>query len=231
MSIAAPTAASPSTDEMYDALVRRDAAYEGVFVAGIRTTGICCRPTCPARKPRRENVEFFPSVREALLAGYRACKRCHPLEPVGTVPAWLREIVDAIDQDPARRWRDQDLRDRGLDPARVRRWFQRHHDMTFHAYQRSRRLGAAIGRLHQGDDILKAGLDAGFESASGFRDAFAKLFGHPPGTRTNGPMLTVTRLTSPLGPFLAAATDEALYMLEFVDRRMLPTQIERLCRR
>jgi AraC family transcriptional regulator of adaptative response/methylated-DNA-[protein]-cysteine methyltransferase len=166
---------------MYRALVQRDASYEGVFYLGVRTTGIFCRPTCPAKKPKRENVEFFASTREALTAGFRPCRRCRPMTPEGAAPSWLEGLLRDIDEDPARRWKDADLRAAGLDPARVRRWFKRHHGMTFHAYQRARRLGLALGQIRNGDDIMGTAYDHGYESLSGFRDAFAHLFGEPPG--------------------------------------------------
>ncbi len=68
-----------------------------------------------------------------------------PMESNGFRPAWLRELMRDFDGEPERRWTDQDLRDRGLSPERVRRWFQSHHGMTFHAYGRARRLGLALG--------------------------------------------------------------------------------------
>ena len=71
----------PSPDEMYAALVGRDSSYDGICITAVRTTGIFCRPSCPARKPHRENVEFFADSGEALLAGYRPCRRCKPLQP------------------------------------------------------------------------------------------------------------------------------------------------------
>ena len=81
----------PETD-YYEALVRRDASYEGTFFVGVKTTGIFCRPTCPARKPKQQNCEFFETAKEALLASYRPCLRCKPLAYPGTVTslaAWL----------------------------------------------------------------------------------------------------------------------------------------------
>jgi len=69
------------TDEtMFKALVDKDVAYEGTFVAAVKTTGVFCRPTCTARKPKKENVEFFKTTKEALAKGYRPCKICRPLE-------------------------------------------------------------------------------------------------------------------------------------------------------
>ncbi|MCH9687042.1 MAG: methylated-DNA--[protein]-cysteine S-methyltransferase [Deltaproteobacteria bacterium] len=216
---------------MYGALTRRDAQYEGIFVVGVKTTGIFCRPSCSARKPKPGNVEYFAGTRDALLAGYRPCKRCRPLEPVDATPQWLRPLVVAVEAEPERRWRDEQLRQMGIEPARARRWFQRHHGMTFHAYCRARRLGSALGRLHQGDDVLRAGQEAGYASDSGFREAFGKHFGASPGRARSSTRILVTRLSTPLGPMIAGATDDAMCLLEFADRRMLATQVDRLCRR
>ncbi len=215
---------------MYDALCRRDGSYEGVFIVAVKTTGIFCRPVCPARNPKADNVEYFASTAEAVQHGYRPCRRCRPLEAVGETPDWLRPVLDTIEADPTRKIKDQDLRALGVDPARARRWFQRHHAMTFHAYARARRLSQALGQLRHGGDVLEAGYVAGYESPSGFREAFGKLFGVSPGRANAARRLTVNRLTTPLGPMVAAADDEALYLLEFVDRRMLATQIERLAK-
>jgi AraC family transcriptional regulator of adaptative response/methylated-DNA-[protein]-cysteine methyltransferase len=224
------TANLPPAPEMYRALCDRDASYEGVFFAAIRTTGIFCRPTCTARKPLAENVEYYPTTQGALLAGYRPCMRCRPLEPHGTSPDWLRPLLDEIEADPSRRWKDADLRNMRLDPGRVRRWFQTHHGMTFQAYQRARRLGLALGRIRHGDDLTSAAYDHGFESLSGFRDAFARTFNDTPGVSRDADSIKATRLLTPLGPMAAAATDEGICMLEFSDRRMLETQVKRLNR-
>src|SRR5690606_32095920 len=115
-----------------------DASFEGLFVMGVRTTGIFCRPSCPARKPLRQNVEFFPRAGDALAAGYRPCHRCRPLDAKGATPEWLLPLVEAVDADPARRWTASDIKEFGIDPARVRRWFQAQHGMTFLAYLRAR---------------------------------------------------------------------------------------------
>src|SRR5688572_15131532 len=116
-----------TADAMYDAVARRDASYDGIFFTAVRTTGIFCRPGCPARLPARQNVEFYRSARDALFAGYRACKRCRPLEATGTTPDWVQPLLREIEHEHGRRWRDRELRERGLEPARVRRWFKRHH--------------------------------------------------------------------------------------------------------
>jgi len=214
--------------EMYQALVKRDAAYEGLVIVAVRTTGIFCRPTCPARKPARKNVEFYRSVSRALFAGYRPCKRCHPLEPAGQAPDWLRGLLEALERDPGRRWRDADLRAAGLDPTRVRRWFKTHHDMTFHSYQRARRRGRALGQLSLGADILDTAYRNGYQSVSGFNVALRRLAGDSPGRSRDASLVHLTRIPSPLGPLVIGATDQALCLLEFADRPMLETQLKRI---
>jgi AraC family transcriptional regulator, regulatory protein of adaptative response / methylated-DNA-[protein]-cysteine methyltransferase len=220
----------PTTQEMYRALVERDASFEGLFFACVRTTGIFCRPTCHARKPKPENVEFASTIQEALHRGYRPCRVCDPMASAAGAPNWLAPLVDDMQRDPDLRLRDQDLRERGLDPVQVRRTFKRSFGMTFQAYQRACRLGSAMKALHDGSPTLDAGLDAGFESDSGFRAAFARVFGDTPGQARDMPLLTATWVETPLGPMLAIAGDRGLELLEFVDRRALETELRELRR-
>ena len=226
-----PFTEMPPIQEMYQALCDRNSEYEGVFFVGVRTTGIFCRPTCPARKPKLENVDFYRSVGDALSAGFRACKKCKPLEAFGKTPAWLVDLLKVVDAEPARRWRDKDLRELEIEPARVRRWFKQHHGMTFHAYLRARRLATALGQLQIGHKITSTGLKNGFESISGFRESFKNWFGEPPSKSNQAPStIFVNRFLSPLGPMVVAADRNHLVLLEFADRRMLETQIKTLRR-
>jgi AraC family transcriptional regulator of adaptative response/methylated-DNA-[protein]-cysteine methyltransferase len=213
---------------MLAAFLNGDASFEGVFWTAVLTTGIFCRPTCSARKPRPENVEFYGSTRGALEAGFRPCLRCRPMEPLDTPPEWLRDLILALEADPSRRWTDRHLEQRGLSPERVRRWFQRHHGITFHAYSRARRLGEALGRIRQGEDVSRAAYAQGYDSLSGFQEAFRKLLGAPPTESRYARTVRVTRVVTPLGPMLVGATDGSLCLLEFIDRRMLETQLKRL---
>jgi len=196
----------------------------------VRTTGIFCRPTCRARKPKPENVEFASTIQEALHRGYRPCQVCEPLSPGQSAPNWLAPLVDEIRSQPDTKLRDEDLRLRGLDPVQVRRTFKRNFGMTFQAYQRACRLGTAMKALHDGAPTLDAGLDAGFESDSGFRDAFARVFGDAPGRARGRALLVASWIETPLGPMLAIAGDEGLELLEFVDRRALETELADLRR-
>jgi AraC family transcriptional regulator of adaptative response/methylated-DNA-[protein]-cysteine methyltransferase len=177
-------------------------------------------------------VEFFPTAREALSSGYRPCLRCRPLEPLGAAPEWLRSLLVEVEEDPARRWTDAELEERGLHPDRVRRWFQEAHGMTFHAFCRARRLGDAFRQIRVGSSVTDAAFDHGYESLSGFQEAFRKLFDQPPGRAVEeGEALFTAQISTPLGPMVACATDEKLVLLEFADRRMLEAQLRRIHRR
>lgn len=225
------TAPLPKPAEMERAFFGQDPSYDGVFVTGVRTTGIFCRPSCSARKPLRRNVEFFPTVKDALFAGYRPCQRCRPLEADGRPPEWVAGLLGALEQDPERRLRAPELRALGVSPERARRYFQRTYGMSFDAYCRAQRLGRGLKSLRQGEDLAAAALDAGYDSESGFREAFGKHFGTPPGKARGSEVATAAWLRTPLGPMIAAATDRGLCLLEFTDRRMLEAQLETLGRR
>ncbi|MEO9966014.1 MAG: methylated-DNA--[protein]-cysteine S-methyltransferase [Reichenbachiella sp.] len=218
----------PDTDTMYTALVQKDSSFEGVFFAAIKTTGIFCRPTCHARKPKPENVEYFGNSKEALDHGYRPCKVCHPMEMKGAIPIWLKPLLDDIEATPNTRINDQSLRTRGLDPARVRRWFKKNHDMTFQAYLRSLRINNAFGQIRQGDQVIQSAFSNGFESLSGFLDSFKNSTGFSPKESKFKNVIAVTRIPTPLGPMMAGASEDGVCLLEFTDRRMLETQVKRL---
>ncbi|MTI86918.1 MAG: methylated-DNA--[protein]-cysteine S-methyltransferase [Balneolaceae bacterium] len=218
----------PSEQKMYRALINKDESFEGIFIVGVKTTGIFCRPVCPARKPKRENVEFFSNPKQALDAGYRPCKRCKPLREKGETPEWIDQILTKVEADLTHKWTDQDIREEGINPNRLRRWFKKHHGMTFHSYVRSRRLGKALGQIKHGEDTTQVAYSHGYESLSGFRDAIKEMVGKPVSKGKDTPMVHLNRITTPLGPMLAGATKEGLCLLEFVDRRMLETQLKRL---
>lgn len=216
---------------MVSAFLAGDASYDGVFFTAVKTTGIFCKPSCTARKPNPENIVFYAEAKEALLSGFRPCKRCRPLMRPGSCPEWIDGLLREVDANPLKRWKDDDLRARGLTPERVRRWFKRELGMTFHAYSRTRRLGEAIGRIKEGDGPVGAAYDAGYESLSGFNEALRQATGMTPRTAAAARIVTLTRLPTALGPMIAGTTDDAVCLLEFVERRMLPEQIRRVQKR
>jgi AraC family transcriptional regulator, regulatory protein of adaptative response / methylated-DNA-[protein]-cysteine methyltransferase len=220
----------PGFAVMDAAFRRRDSSFDGLFFAAVTTTGIFCRPSCPARKPLPGNVVFYATAAEALVAGYRPCERCKPLS-ADSDPEWLPRLVSRVEDEPGRRIFDAELKAEGLDPVTVRRRFRARYGLSFQAYQRARRLAGAFEAIRGGNSIDEAVFEHGYESHSGFRDAFARLFGGPPGkvagTRSGEgarEYIRLARIESPLGPLVAGAVDEGICLLEFGDRRMLENQ-------
>ena len=213
---------------MYDALLRKDSSYEGIFFAAVKTTKIFCRPRCTARKPKRENVEFYRSAREALLNGYHPCKICKPLEPLGKTPEHIQELLQQISEKPLVRITDNDLLDRHIEPNTVRRWFKANHGMTFQGYQRMIRINNAFRQLADGNKVSDAAFDNGYDSLSGFTETFKNIIGKNPSLTKTAAIINIHRFTSPLGPMIACATHEGICMVEFADRRMLESELKAL---
>jgi len=220
------------TDEtMYKALVDKDVAYEGTFVAAVKTTGVFCRPTCTARKPKKENVEFFKTTKEALAKGYRPCKICRPLERFGKTPDFVKRVLDEISVDPSKKFRDRDLIASGIEPSKIRRWFLKNHGVTFHAYQRMFRINTAFKKIREGESVTSVAFDSGYESLSGFNESFKSIFGVAPSNSKEKQVINITRLETPLGTMFACATEQGICLLEFTDRKMLETEFKTLAKR
>src|SRR5947207_600159 len=221
----------PPTETMYRALVKRDPSFEGIFYIGVRTTGIFCRPTCSAKKPARENVDFFATSSDALENGYRPCLRCHPLYPNARPPKLIERLRAEVEGAPGGRLTDKELAALSIDPSTARRQFKRHYGMTFQAYHRARRLGLALREVRKGSRVDAAKNGSGFESASGFREAFTRVFGDPPTAAKARDCMFAERIETPLGTMLAVADDKGLRLLEFADRRALETELTALRKR
>ena len=219
-----------SEREMAEAWQRRDTGYDGLFVFGVKTTGIFCRPSCPSQ-PKRESLEFFADCGTAVRAGYRPCKRCQPELAHGQPPDWAARLMATAAENPDRRIASTDLRAMGIAPEKARRWFQKNHGMTFAAWCRGLRLSRAFTQIRTGEPMDDVILGHGFESHSGFREAFTKTFGQPPGRATDIDCLHVALLETPLGPMLAAANDTGVCQLEFADRRGLEKSYAEMRRR
>ncbi len=217
-------------DIFYEALVAKDPSFEGTFFAGIKTTGIFCRPTCTARKPKRENVEFFASARDAILKGYRACKVCHPMEKAGSTPEYVDRVLRLLDEDPSLKLKDYDLLKLEIEPSKIRRWFLKNHGITFHAYQRMYRINTAFKKLQTGTSVTDIAFDSGYESLSGFNDSFKKVFGVSPKNSKEKHVIDFIRIETDLGTMVACATDKGVCLLEFSDRKGLETELKQLAK-
>jgi len=216
--------------EKYNIIGTQDPSYEGLFFTGVKTTGIFCRPSCRARKPKAENVQFFEEARHALQHGFRPCKICRPMEKLDETPPEIMAIIKELQKKPALRIRDRDLIKRGVEPSRIRRWFKKHHQMTFHAYQRMLRINSAYQKIERGKSVIDSAFESGYDSLSGFNEGYRSIFGEPP-TAGNKELLNITRFTTEIGPMFAVASSQGLCLLEFTDRRMLETELKDLRKR
>jgi len=217
----------PDEETLYQALINRDTSLEGVFYFGVKTTGIFCRPTCSARKPLKQNVEYFNSIASAMDSGYRPCKVCSPLAKSGEIPDWLNHLFNDIHANPEGSYKDDDLQARGIDATRVRRWFQKTHGMTFHAYLKALRINRAFEKM-KNKDVTTAAFDSGYDSLSGFHHAFKNITGLSPSQSRHQSLVTLSQFATPLGPMYAGASEQGLCFLEFIDRKMIGGQIEQL---
>lgn len=219
-------------EEKYNAIGHQDTRYEGIFITGVKSTGIFCRPSCRARKPKAENVVFFDTTQQALQYGLRPCKVCKPMEQLGETPQYVTDLVQELHENPYLRIKDYDLRKRGIEPNHIRRWFKKNHDMTFHSYQRLLRVNAAFNSIHKGGEtVTNAALDSGYNSLSGFNEGYRSIFGSSATAASSKNVINIVRFTSPIGPMFACATDLGICLLEFTDRRMLETEFKDLRKR
>ncbi|WP_299461702.1 methylated-DNA--[protein]-cysteine S-methyltransferase, partial [uncultured Microscilla sp.] len=145
----------------------------------------------------------------------------------------VRSITTAIalvKENPKQKVSDALLREQGISPEVVRRWFNKNYGMTFQAYQRMYRVNTAYQELKGGKAATAAAFDAGYESLSGFGYTYKKILGKSPQKSVNKSVILINRLTTPLGPMFVAATDQGICLLEFVDRKMLETELKDLQR-
>ena len=217
----------PSLRTMQSAYLKRRKKYDDVFFVGVKSTGIFNRVTCPVRKPAKKNMVFFSSVKEALDYGYRPCKICRPMVVPGETPREIGALLSEIDSNPYLRVRDVQLHERGIHPAKLRRWFKKHFGITFRDYLKYSRINHRFGNILHSERIK-------IHKAYHVRPP-AKIAAEPDGeyAEEEKPAIpvAVTRIHTPIGPLLAGATDEGICLLEFTDRRKLETQIRILGKR
>ncbi len=219
-----------TTEIMYKAIVEKDTTFEGVFFTAVKTTGIFCRPSCTARKPKLENVEFFKTSKECILRGYRACKVCNPLKTINHTPIEFQKIIDELSENLTLKLKDNDLKQKGIEPSKIRRWFLKNHGITFQAYQRMFRINTAFKKIQNGESATHTAFDTGFESLSGFSDSFKNIFGVSPRKGKQKNIIDLKRIETPLGTMLACATNQGICLLEFTDRKMLETELKSIAK-
>ena len=206
----------------WQAVLARDRSLDGAFVFGVSSTGIFCRPSCPSKRPRRENVSFFPDALQAEQSGYRACLRCRPKAIDGNpqsalVRAMCRYIEQHIEDSLTLNLLAKEFR---LSPFHLQRTFKSVLGVSPKAYIDAIRLRQVKHNLEAGHDVTTALYAAGYGSSSRLYERTATQLGMTPEKYRRGAIAAVVRYTiasSPLGRMLIAATDKGICSIQFAD--------------
>ena len=227
MIAAMPAPAAPDPARAWKAVLSRDAASDGLFVFGVSTTGVYCRPSCPARRPLRENVSFFAGPGEAEAAGLRPCLRCRPAstEPAAAVRAVQRALAFLEAHTGENVPLPALARVAGLSPFHLQRTFKKLVGVTPKRYADARRADRLRALLRNGSSVADASFEAGYGSSSrAYTHASRHLGTTPARYRRGGRGLHVryTILPTPLGRLLVGATDRGVcsVMLADADRAL-----------
>jgi AraC family transcriptional regulator of adaptative response/methylated-DNA-[protein]-cysteine methyltransferase len=177
----------------YRAFAARDERAEGRFIVAVKTTGIYCRPNCPARPPKRENIEFFDDIASARRAGYRSCLRCKPDEPSQST-----RVAKLITQACRRLERDEEAprvsdlaRAAGFSEGRFHKLFKQATGLSPKQYALAKRVEKFRDRLKGGETVTAALYDSGFNSSSRAYEASRRLGAKPRDVKTGGAALTL----------------------------------------
>jgi AraC family transcriptional regulator, regulatory protein of adaptative response / methylated-DNA-[protein]-cysteine methyltransferase len=217
-----PATITTAPDPQWQAVLARDSASDGKFVFAVSSTGVYCRPSCPAKRPRRENVTFFRRPREAEGAGYRECLRCRPKAVSGNprqelIKSVCRYIEQHLDDPITLAQIGAEFR---LSPFHLQRTFKAVLGITPKEYANSCRMRGFRQNLKAGHSVTRAMHEAGYNSTSRLYARTASELGMEPSKYRRGAIAAPIRYTcadSPLGRLLIAATDKGICSIKFAD--------------
>jgi AraC family transcriptional regulator, regulatory protein of adaptative response / methylated-DNA-[protein]-cysteine methyltransferase len=208
-------------EAMWRAVEARDASVDGRFYVAVRTTGVYCRPSCPSKHAKRENITFYPTPEAAEAAGYRPCLRCKPRESDAPQLAWVKKACDYIRRNEGEKITLDDLTSEiGVSAAHLQRTFKHVMGLTPRQYQEACRVERLKQKLKQGEPVTKAVYGVGYGSTSWlYKDANAKLGMTPGAYRRAGEGMKIRYrvVDSPLGRLLVARTSYGVCHLSLGD--------------
>ena len=202
--------------ELWSAVLSRDASRDGTFVFAVRSTGIYCRPSCPARRPRRKQVSFFQVPEAAEQAGFRACRRCHPRRVHSNDPQidLVRSICHAIDEHDEEPVTLKTLSaETGVSAHHLQRTFKNVMGITPRQYAEARRMDQFKAKVKEGASVTEAMYGAGYGSSRGLYEKSSARLGMTPATYGRGGQgmrIIYTIAACPLGRVLVAATERGV---------------------
>ncbi len=220
-----PQAASDN-DARWRIVLAKDRRFDGTFVTGVHSTGIYCRPSCPARAPKRENVAFYATPAQAEAAGLRACLRCRP-DSVARDEAAVAEAIRLLRDADAPVPLDRLAATAGYSPAHFQRLFKRDVGLSPAAYGRALRMERAAEALSAGGRVTDAAFDAGFNAPSRFYAASGERLGMTPSAWSHGGRGVTIRwavVATSLGAILVAATEKGVCRVSFNEERAALTR-------
>lgn len=208
--------------QAWQAVLERDRRFDGLFVYGVKSTGIYCRPSCPSRRPRAEQVEFFEAPKLAESAGFRSCRRCRPTEANSALPRMIakvcRTIDDSVDEEPTL---DELAAVADLSPFYLQRSFKQALGISPRQYAELRRFLRLRTSLCKGTDVTTAMYDAGFQSSSRLYERSTSALGMTPSlyrAGAPGQRIRYTIADCELGRVLVAQTDKGVCAVRIGDR-------------
>jgi AraC family transcriptional regulator of adaptative response/methylated-DNA-[protein]-cysteine methyltransferase len=219
----------------WETILQRDASADDRLLYGVTTTGIYCRPSCPSRRPKRDNVAFFSSAEAAERAGFRACQRCKPNQaksPNGAVER-ARDFIDSHISDFGDERITLDVLGEaaGLSPYHLQRKFKEKLGLTPSQYMRARKSERLKGELKRGETVSRASYGAGYGSSSRVYDDADSRLGMTPATyRRGGAGARIEYVIAPtsLGTLLVGATDRGICAVTLGDdAKTLEAALER----
>ena len=213
----------------YSALLEKDPAYEGLFFVGLKKIGTFCKSTCSKRNPKFEDCTFYKCIKGALFASLKPCPHCSPLSDMHGSAELIKPFIDAVEANPERRWKEEDFRELSTNIEAAQYHFQKNFRITLVEYAGARRMAIAFREIKEGKPSLHTAPNTEHTVQNPARDAFSKIMSDPPKGTTMWPtILKAAWIETLLGPMCAISDDKELYLLEFVDRRGLEREVERL---